>query len=315
MHADYLPSSLDVVRWRGAVARHRQPDQARPPRPWPLALIALAAGVALWSGWVELGKLTGFGVVTPLPGILDDFTINSAIVLPLGVEAYAAYAVRVVLAAAWLSERTRQFARWSFVASLLIGGVAQVASHLMTANGITQAPWPVTVLVASVPVLVAGLATGLAQLVAQDSSHHQQHQATPEPSPLLVTIPPAVLHEALAGPPVLADPPPAVVEPTPALADPPPVRPVLADRLAIVASITPALVQPLHQDTGINLPLEVQERALELIKRSERNGRRIGRPALARELEISDHQARKLLDQLTSHPAHPDTDRQEAASA
>ncbi len=51
---------------------------------WPVVLLALPAFVAIWSGWVGLGGLTGFGVVHPLPGIWDSFSINSAITLRSG---------------------------------------------------------------------------------------------------------------------------------------------------------------------------------------------------------------------------------------
>jgi len=61
-------------------------------RRWPLFLIAAPAAVAAWSGWIGLGELAGFGIVHPLPGIWDSFRINTAITLPVGVEAYGAYA-------------------------------------------------------------------------------------------------------------------------------------------------------------------------------------------------------------------------------
>ncbi len=73
----------------------------RPLPRWPLYLIASPAAVAVWSGWVGLGGLCGFGVVHPLPGIVDSFTINTAVTLPVGVEAYGAYALR-----AWLTPGT-----------------------------------------------------------------------------------------------------------------------------------------------------------------------------------------------------------------
>ena len=38
-------------------------------RSWPLLILAAAAAVAVWSGWVEIGQMTGFGEVRPLPGI------------------------------------------------------------------------------------------------------------------------------------------------------------------------------------------------------------------------------------------------------
>ena len=38
---------------------------------WPLFLIAAPAAVAVWSGWVGLGEMCGFGPVDLLPGIGD----------------------------------------------------------------------------------------------------------------------------------------------------------------------------------------------------------------------------------------------------
>ncbi|ALG12342.1 hypothetical protein [Kibdelosporangium phytohabitans] len=145
------------------------PVLTRQSRPWPLILIGLAAAVAVWGGWVDLGQLTGFGMVQPLPGLFDKLRINTAIVLPLGIEAYGGYALRTWLSSASLSDRTRLFARWSAIASLVVGATAQVASHLMRAAHLTSAPPLVTVLVACVPVLVLGLATGLATLVKRDT--------------------------------------------------------------------------------------------------------------------------------------------------
>ena len=142
----------------------------RLPRPWPLAIIGLAAAVAVWGGWVRLGELTGFGPVNVLPGIGSGFVLDTAVVLPISVEAYAAYALHVLLASAGMSQRTRVFARRSFFTSLSVGGGAQIASHVMGAAGVTSAPWWVTTLVACVPVLVVGLATGLATLVRQDAT-------------------------------------------------------------------------------------------------------------------------------------------------
>lgn len=141
---------------------------ARRHRPWPLLLIGLGAAVAVWSGWVELGKMAGFGVVQLLPGVVDGLRLNSAIVLPLSMEAYAAYALRCWLGSNGLSERTVNFARRSAISSLVIGALAQVAYHLMAAAGLPRAPWWITMLVACVPVVVLGLASALARLVTSD---------------------------------------------------------------------------------------------------------------------------------------------------
>lgn len=137
---------------------------------WPVLVMAFPAFVAIWSGWVGLGELTGFGVVHPLPGIADSFTINSAITLPIGVEAYASYALYV-----WLSGRierpaTRRYAMLSAAASLLVGAAGQVAYHVMEARHITSAPWQIITMVACLPVAVVGMGAVLAHLVV-----HERH--------------------------------------------------------------------------------------------------------------------------------------------
>ncbi|GGM43950.1 ABC transporter permease [Dactylosporangium sucinum] len=140
------------------------PQVARKPRSWPVWVLALPAFVAIWSGWVGLGELTGFGVVHPLPGIADGLSINTAITLPIGVETYAAYALSV-----WLTgtapAAARRFARWSAIGSLIFGGAGQVAYHLLTAAGVTHAPWQITTAVACLPVAVLGMGAALAHLI------------------------------------------------------------------------------------------------------------------------------------------------------
>jgi hypothetical protein len=136
---------------------------ARGVRRWPVVLLAAPAFVAIWSGWVGVGVLTGFGPVHPLPGIIDGFTINSAITLPIGVETYAAYALRVWLAGTGLT-RAQRFAKRSAIAAFVLGGLGQIAYHLMTAAHLTVAPWPITTAVSCLPVLVLGFGAALAHL-------------------------------------------------------------------------------------------------------------------------------------------------------
>jgi hypothetical protein len=144
----------------------------RLPGSWPLLLLALPAFVAIWSGWVGLGELTGFGLVHPLPGIADGFTLNTAITLPIGVETYAAYALRVALASGNASPRAKRFAGWSAVASLALGFLGQVAYHLMTVHHVTTAPWWITTVVSGLPVIVLGCGAALAHL--QHRSHIEE---------------------------------------------------------------------------------------------------------------------------------------------
>ncbi|WP_394615277.1 ABC transporter permease [Lentzea sp. JNUCC 0626] len=134
-------------------------------RRWPIVLIALGAFVAIWGGWVELGKLTGFGEITPLPGIADSWTINSAITLPLGMEAYAALALQVWLSNRTHSDKARSFAKWSALGALALGAGGQVAYHLMKAAGMTVAPWQITTVVSCLPVIVLGFGAALVHLM------------------------------------------------------------------------------------------------------------------------------------------------------
>lgn len=98
------------------------PDGVRGVGSWPLVVLAVPAAVAVWSGWVGIGRLTGFGVVRPLPGIWDSLHLDTAVTLPVGVEAYAAFALRAWLSGAGVvSGRTRRFAGWSAAGSLRAG--------------------------------------------------------------------------------------------------------------------------------------------------------------------------------------------------
>jgi hypothetical protein len=50
--------------------RLSSPRHGRALPSWPLLVLALPATVAVWSGWVGIGRPTGFGEVHPLPGNL-----------------------------------------------------------------------------------------------------------------------------------------------------------------------------------------------------------------------------------------------------
>ncbi len=144
--------------------------RVRAVRSWPLLVLALPAMVAVWSGWVGIGQMTGFGQVHPLPGIWDSLHIDTAITLPIGVEAYAAYALRAWLSAsAVVSAQTRWFARASAIGSLLLGMAGQIAYHLLAQARTAQAPWGITTAVSCLPVLVLGMGAALAHLLRADS--------------------------------------------------------------------------------------------------------------------------------------------------
>ena len=135
---------------------------------WPILILAASAFVAIWGGWVSLGRMCGFGTVNLLPGIIDA-DVDLSITLPLGMEAYAAWAT-----GAWLTDRpmdasARRFAKWSALASLVVGGMGQVAYHLLAAAGVEKAPWPLVIVVACIPVAVLGMASQLAYRIG---AHH-----------------------------------------------------------------------------------------------------------------------------------------------
>jgi len=151
------------------------------PRRWPLILIAAPAAVAVWSGWVGLGGLCGFGVVHPLPGIVPGVELNTAITLPVGVEAYGAYAL-----GAWLAPGpdgpARVFARRSGIGALVLGMAGQVIYHLLAAAHATRAPWPVVVLVSCLPVVTLGFGAALTHLL-HSAAESAAVPAVPEPVP------------------------------------------------------------------------------------------------------------------------------------
>ena len=131
---------------------------------WPVVLLAAGAFVAIWGGWVDLGRMSGFGPVNLLPGIMD-LSVNLAITLPLGMEVYAAFALGVWLTHRNIRPTARTFAGWSVLASLMIGAAGQITYHLLHAAGIDRAPWQVVVGVACVPVAVMGMGAALAHLL------------------------------------------------------------------------------------------------------------------------------------------------------
>jgi hypothetical protein len=146
-------------------------------RAWPLLVLAVPAAVAVWSGWVGIGQMTGFGLVHPLPGIWGSLHLDTAVTLPVGVEAYAAYALRAWLSASSaVSARTRAFARWSAIGSLVLGMAGQVAYHLLVQDHVTHAPWGVTTAVSCIPVLVLGMGAALAHLLRSDAHGRDQVQ-------------------------------------------------------------------------------------------------------------------------------------------
>ena len=166
--------SLPLVRTAGpAITPDRSPamsPSARTVRSWPLLILAAPAAAEVWSGWVGIAQKTGFGLVSPLPGIWSSLHLDTSITLPVGVEAYAAYALRAWLASGHsVSRRTRRFAKWSAICSFGIGMAGQVAYHLLEQAGAARAPWAITTAVSCLPVLVLAMGTALAHMLRTDA--------------------------------------------------------------------------------------------------------------------------------------------------
>jgi hypothetical protein len=154
-------------------------DRTRTMRSWPLLVLAVPAAAEVWSGWVGIAQKTGFGMVPLLPGIWSSLHLDTAVTLPVGVECYAAYALRAWLAAGHaISDRTRRFARRSAIFSFALGMAGQVAFHLMDQDRITRAPWGITTLVSCLPVLVLGMGTALAHMLREDGAAAGHEQAS-----------------------------------------------------------------------------------------------------------------------------------------
>jgi hypothetical protein len=171
--ADLGPGGPLAARTTGSAGGDRSAavsSGSRTVRSWPLLVLAAPAAAEVWSGWVGIAQKTGFGLVFPLPGIWPSLHLDTSITLPVGVEAYAAYALRAWLSGEHaISDRTRRFAKWSAICSFALGMAGQVAYHLLAQAGTARAPWPVTMIVSCLPVLVLAMGTTLAHMLRADT--------------------------------------------------------------------------------------------------------------------------------------------------
>ena len=151
-------------------------------RSWPLLVLALPAAVAVWSGWVGIGRADRVrGESTPLPGIWDSLHLDTAVTLPVGVEAYAAYALRAWLSASpAISAQTRRFARWSAIGSLVLGMALTTSSR--RPGGHPRPVGSITTAVSCLPVLVLGMGAALTHLLSADAHGVKTHDQAGSPA-------------------------------------------------------------------------------------------------------------------------------------
>jgi hypothetical protein len=228
-------TGAEVAGDRSAAVRVR----ARTVRSWPLLVLAAPAAAEVWSGWVGIAQKTGFGLVSPLPGIWPALHLDTTITLPVGVEAYAAYALRAWLSSELgISQRTRRFAKWSSICSFTLGMAGQVSYHLLAQAGTTRAPWAITTIVSCLPVLVLAMGTALAHMLRADAHTAADGPdqagtagpATPPPSAWSAEDQTGPVRDQAAGPAAPAE-----------CGSPPGTRPVLEHGRDVTRTRTPAL--------------------------------------------------------------------------
>jgi hypothetical protein len=240
-----------------------------------LGFIAVGALVATWAGWVGLGTLTGFGKMHPLPGIWDELEINTAVTLPLGIEAYGFLAIGSWLSGWMPNEKAAKFAMFSGLFSIFLGMSAQVGFHLLevsrhSAPG-ADAPWLAVILVACVPNTVLGAASILAHLLRSGTPGESEQDA-----PVVAKRP---RKREKPAPDVVA-----ILEPAPG-----------DQELPELESLEP---QASLSSSSRGVTPEIRERARELIQDAEERGRQFGRSRLMQELDVTEHQAKMLLSEI-----------------
>jgi hypothetical protein len=85
--ADLGPGGPPAARTTGPAGGDRSAavrSGARAARVWPLVVLAAPATVEVFSGWVGIAQKTGFGLVSPLPGIWPSLHVDTSITLPVG---------------------------------------------------------------------------------------------------------------------------------------------------------------------------------------------------------------------------------------
>jgi hypothetical protein len=95
-------------------------------------------------------------------------------------EAYSVYGLRVWLADRnkyLISDRARDFAKWSSLGSLVLGILGQVTFHLLEVGDSLSTPGWVTALVACLPVGVLGLGAALSHLLRDDVDSGQDNES------------------------------------------------------------------------------------------------------------------------------------------
>ena len=88
-HGQRLPRREPGPGWSGPGADRRSGRRGPVPDGCPAGprypVLAAPAAAEVFSGWVGIAQKTGFGLVSPLPGIWPALHLDTAITLPVGV--------------------------------------------------------------------------------------------------------------------------------------------------------------------------------------------------------------------------------------
>lgn len=151
----------------------QQTENAGVLRGWHIAMalvIAVPAFLAVWSGWIGLGQMTGWKEMDMLPGFNHGgwAEIDTSVTLPIGIEAFGALSLAVWLASRKVQGILRTYSAICAFGSLTLGALGQVAYHVLKVNGTTPENVPDLLVgfVAVLPVIVFGACAGLIHLAA-----------------------------------------------------------------------------------------------------------------------------------------------------
>lgn len=138
--------------------------------------VGLTAAITSWAGWTGLAELCGFRGTLSLGDSLP--TLHVSWLVAVSVDLYALVGFQMWLhGSRWVSDHTRNFARASTFAAIILGAAANVAYHVISAEkiraeylteGLPMPPMAVVVIVSSLAPIFLGVVAHLDALMRRD---------------------------------------------------------------------------------------------------------------------------------------------------
>lgn len=136
--------------------------------------VGLGAAILSWAAWTGLAQKCGWTESLDLGFVTLRISWLAAII----VDVYALRAFRVwQRAAPWVSDSSREYAKWSTYISVLIGILGNVAYHVIVSEGIKTAPMWVVIPVSSLPPIMLGAIGHLNAIERRDRSTWRRTQS------------------------------------------------------------------------------------------------------------------------------------------